>query len=195
MLQISGFWVGMARLGLGNGEKGAIGLWQRNLYSSAESVNPMAFASYIGQFSDHILKKLNHTQTQTATSLPLENSPNIHLATQPKLPNMAFSFKTHNFPPAPLMQLTQDQILQLAPDAASAKAGTQLATTAKWTQRNAHPAALWGDCQGSGSKPYLTMVDLGNMAFKCSCPSRKFPCKHGLGLLLLYAAQANSFTQ
>jgi uncharacterized Zn finger protein len=28
-------------------------------------------------------------------------------------------------------------------------------------------------------------VDLSSLAFKCSCPSRKFPCKHGLALLLL----------
>jgi uncharacterized Zn finger protein len=31
--------------------------------------------------------------------------------------------------------------------------------------------------------PYQTQIDLTNTAFKCSCPSRKFPCKHGLGLL------------
>ena len=77
------------------------------------------------------------------------------------------------------MQLTRDQILQLAPDDASGKAGLQLATTSKWVARHAHALALWGDCQGSGSSPYKTMVDLANMAFKCSCPSRKFPCKHG----------------
>jgi hypothetical protein len=93
------------------------------------------------------------------------------------------------------MQLTRDQIVQLAPDDASAKAGQQLATTSKWLVRCANPLALWGDCQGSGSSPYKTMVDLANMAFKCSCPSRKFPCKHGLGLLLLYATNASAFTQ
>jgi hypothetical protein len=29
-------------------------------------------------------------------------------------------------------------------------------------------------------------VDLGEMVSRCSCPSRKFPCKHGLALLLMY---------
>jgi hypothetical protein len=53
---------------------------------------------------------------------------------------------------------------------------------------------MWGECQGSGSKPYQTQIDLTNIAFKCSCPSRKFPCKHGLGLLLLYARQQDTFT-
>jgi hypothetical protein len=54
-------------------------------------------------------------------------------------------------------------------------------------------AALWGLCQGSGKEPYRTQIDLAGPAFKCSCPSRKFPCKHGLGLYLLYAKQAAAF--
>lgn len=93
------------------------------------------------------------------------------------------------------MNFTQDQILQLAPDDASKKAGQQLANAAKWVSRHSHEKALWGDCQGSGSNPYKTMIDLQNLAFKCSCPSRKFPCKHGLGLFLLYVNQRQLFTQ
>lgn len=92
------------------------------------------------------------------------------------------------------MQLSQDQILQLAPDPASAKAGMQLANGAKWVLKAAHEKALWGDCQGSGKVPYRTAIDLTNIAFKCSCPSRKFPCKHGLALFLLYTANPGSFT-
>jgi hypothetical protein len=49
---------------------------------------------------------------------------------------------------------------------------------------------VWGLCKGSGSKPYQTVVDIADAAgpaYKCSCPSRKFPCKHALGLLLLWA--------
>ena len=53
---------------------------------------------------------------------------------------------------------------------------------------------IWGECQGSGAKPYQTRADLSaEPAFKCSCPSRKFPCKHSLGLLLLMAAEEKSF--
>lgn len=47
---------------------------------------------------------------------------------------------------------------------------------------------MWGLCRGSGAKPYRTIVDTAGVAYKCSCPSRKFPCKHALGLLLLWAA-------
>lgn len=93
------------------------------------------------------------------------------------------------------MQYTQEQILKLAPDSASANAGSKLATQSKWVARHAHKDALWGDCQGSGKKPYKTSIDLQNLAFKCSCPSRKFPCKHSIGLFLLYARSPHLFTQ
>ncbi|MBX3254127.1 MAG: SWIM zinc finger family protein [Chitinophagaceae bacterium] len=92
------------------------------------------------------------------------------------------------------MDLTEEQILSLAPDASSQKAGLGLAAPAKWVTRSYNDVAIWGECQGSGSKPYQTQIDTTNIAFKCSCPSRKFPCKHGLGLLLLYARQKNNFT-
>jgi hypothetical protein len=93
-----------------------------------------------------------------------------------------------------LVQLSEDQILSLAPDEASKKSGKDLANPAKWVSKGINAVALWGECQGSGSKPYQTQVDLTNIAFKCSCPSRKFPCKHGLGLLLLHARQKQTFT-
>ncbi len=87
---------------------------------------------------------------------------------------------------------TADRVLSLAPDAASASAGQSLANLAKWSGLGRTDRALWGLCQGSGKNPYQTRVDLSEPAFKCSCPSRKFPCKHGIALLLLlskYAAQ------
>ena len=54
-------------------------------------------------------------------------------------------------------------------------------------------AALWGECQGSGKNPYQVQIDVSEPAFKCSCPSRKFPCKHGIGLLLLAHTTAAAF--
>lgn len=91
------------------------------------------------------------------------------------------------------MTLTSDHILSLAPDAASAKAGSQLATPAKWGGLGRDERALWGECQGSGKVPYRTQIDLGEPAFKCTCPSRKFPCKHGLGLYLLLSSHPALF--
>ncbi|GJD93091.1 SWIM zinc finger family protein [Methylobacterium iners] len=47
---------------------------------------------------------------------------------------------------------------------------------------------IWGEIKGSGASPYRTVADLAGPASKCTCPSRKFPCKHGLGLMLADAA-------
>ncbi len=92
------------------------------------------------------------------------------------------------------MNFSEEQILSMAPDESSKKAGKELANTSKWVKRQLSERALWGECQGSGKLPYQTQVDLVNVAFKCSCPSRKFPCKHGLGLLLLYVRDRKSFS-
>ena len=40
--------------------------------------------------------------------------------------------------------------------------------------------------RGSGKTPYQVSIDLAGPAYRCSCPSRKFPCKHALALLLLW---------
>ncbi|WP_217235143.1 SWIM zinc finger family protein [Streptomyces sp. AC555_RSS877] len=86
-----------------------------------------------------------------------------------------------------------DQVLALAPDAASRKAGSKLGAAGPWSEAGSgDEGTVWGLCKGSGSgsKPYQTVVDIADAsgpAYKCSCPSRKFPCKHALGLLLLWA--------
>ncbi|MFF1303041.1 SWIM zinc finger family protein [Streptomyces sp. NPDC058307] len=86
---------------------------------------------------------------------------------------------------------TADQVLALAPDAASRKAGSKLGAAGPWSEAgSSDEGTVWGLCKGSGSKPYQTVIDVADAAgpaYKCSCPSRKFPCKHALGLLLLWA--------
>lgn len=81
-----------------------------------------------------------------------------------------------------------EQVLALAPDVASVAAARGLARASAWGSVGAGEGALWGECQGSGRVPYASAVDLSGPAFRCSCPSRKFPCKHCLALLLLWAA-------
>ncbi len=88
------------------------------------------------------------------------------------------------------MAWTVDQVLGLAPDSSAAQGGRSLASLRKWVQAAQTEGAIWGECQGSGVQPYRTVIDLGGPAFKCSCPSRKFPCKHALGLFLVYASNA-----
>jgi SWIM zinc finger len=81
----------------------------------------------------------------------------------------------------------REQVLGLAPDPASQKAAGGVARPAKWVGTGCDEQAVWGDCQGSGKSAYRAAVDLSEPAFRCSCPSRKFPCKHALGLLLLWS--------
>ncbi len=90
---------------------------------------------------------------------------------------------------------TEDRVTALAPDSSSADAGRGLATTRKWVTLGCSDRAIWGECQGSGKNPYQVRVDLSEPAFKCSCPSRKFPCKHSLGLMYLLARDASALTE
>lgn len=81
----------------------------------------------------------------------------------------------------------REQVLGLAPDTASAKAAGGIAKPAKWHGMGCDEESVWGECQGSGKSAYRACADLEERAFRCSCPSRKFPCKHALGLLLLWS--------
>ena len=83
------------------------------------------------------------------------------------------------------MNLTLEQIAGMAPDPAAAAAGKSLAAAKHWLEVGRNDVALWGKCQGSSV--YQVKVDLVQIAFNCTCPSRKIPCKHVLGVLTLAA--------
>src|SRR5262249_59375163 len=55
--------------------------------------------------------------------------------------------------------------------------------------------AIGGRGRGWGRQRYRARVDRPDPAFKCGCPSRKVPCKHGLGLLLLFARTPDAFVR
>ena len=82
---------------------------------------------------------------------------------------------------------TVAQVLALAPDAGSAKSARGLANPRTWSDLGSNESLVWGKCQGSARAPYQVTVDLTEPAFRCTCPSRKLPCKHGIALLLLWA--------
>lgn len=81
------------------------------------------------------------------------------------------------------MDLTVQQVLAMAPDAAAAKAAKTVGNARHWQSVGRSEQALWGLCQGSAL--YQVQVELATLTAKCSCPSHKLPCKHSLGLLLL----------
>jgi hypothetical protein len=87
---------------------------------------------------------------------------------------------------------TTQQVVALAPDAASVSAARRLTNLRTWSDLGCTESLLWGKCQGSGKAPYQVTVDLTEPAFKCSCPSRKFPCKHGVALLLLWVEHGDA---
>ncbi|CAA9404555.1 MAG: FIG01127675: hypothetical protein [uncultured Nocardioides sp.] len=79
------------------------------------------------------------------------------------------------------------QVSDAAPDASSLTAARRLATPGPWRETGCNEVLVWGQCQGSGKTPYQVSVDVVAPAYRCSCPSRKFPCKHALALLMLWA--------
>jgi len=89
------------------------------------------------------------------------------------------------------MVLNESQIKNLAPDAAGFAAGKRLSQDGSFTKLYAagDGSLLFGECQGSGANPYKVSADFSSGApvFRCTCPSRKFPCKHAIGLLLCRA--------
>ncbi len=93
------------------------------------------------------------------------------------------------------MSFSLKKVEELAPDQASLNAASKLIKPAKWPLlgREIRRSLLWGECQGSGSNPYRLSVDLSDLGYRCSCPSRKFPCKHVLALLWQYAESQDRF--
>lgn len=91
------------------------------------------------------------------------------------------------------MQFSKDNILSLAPDRATFERGESLATERKWRNLEGNDKAIWGECKSSGVSYYKTQIELKGSSFKCNCPSRKIPCKHSLGLFLLYINNSGAF--
>lgn len=94
------------------------------------------------------------------------------------------------------MTLDLQTIESIAPDQASLSSAKKLLSPSKWQGQGfcetTHTA--WGECQGSGSKPYYVVVDVSDIGYKCTCPSRKFPCKHALALMWRYVDDSSPFT-
>lgn len=92
---------------------------------------------------------------------------------------------------------TPEQILGFAPDETSRKNAVRLAERRQWLRQfqaevRGH-TILWGEYQGSGAAPYRCQADLSTPHFQCTCPSHKTPCKHVLGLLLLFSSEPQYF--
>lgn len=93
------------------------------------------------------------------------------------------------------MSLSLAKIEALAPDQGSLDAARKLLKPSSWPTLAEDGAGLiWGECQGSGATPYRISVTEIDAGYKCSCPSRKFPCKHSLALMWMRAEGKVPFT-
>lgn len=95
------------------------------------------------------------------------------------------------------MEVSESLVQALAPDQPSINAAKKLLNPAEWPvlSQSENVNTIWGECQGSGSKPYYTMADVADNGYKCTCPSRKFPCKHVLALFWLFSDVPGNFTK
>ena len=89
------------------------------------------------------------------------------------------------------MEITIQEIESLAPNAAAAKNGRDLVSKNKYANLKISEdgTLIWGECAGSGKNPYYCSADYAEAnkpVFRCNCPSRQFPCKHGIGLLYAF---------
>ncbi len=87
-----------------------------------------------------------------------------------------------------MKNITEQLILSLAPNPAAASNGKKIANSGGFVKlcRSADDTFFMGECKGSGKNPYITSadyIDENHPVFRCSCPSRQFPCKHSLGLM------------
>src|SRR5579859_8039152 len=90
------------------------------------------------------------------------------------------------------MSLTLAKIEELAPDQGSLAAARKLLKPQAWPLLAGEGDLFWGECQGSGSQPYRVVFCETDLGYKCTCPSRKFPCKHTLALMWM-RVQGQSF--
>jgi hypothetical protein len=95
--------------------------------------------------------------------------------------------------------LSEQMVAELAPNPKALLDGRGVVKKGalKKLARSADGTLVFGLCQGSGSTPYQVSMDLGTggdrPTVRCSCPSRQFPCKHGLALMLAFVATGASF--
>ncbi|GGD79162.1 SWIM zinc finger family protein [Paenibacillus nasutitermitis] len=88
-----------------------------------------------------------------------------------------------------MLTITNEWITMLAPNAAAIANAKKISQKGGFVKlyKSEDNSFMMGECSGSGKSNYNTTVDSINPeqpVFGCSCPSRQFPCKHGLALLV-----------
>ncbi|MDR6878269.1 SWIM zinc finger family protein [Bacillus sp. 3255] len=89
--------------------------------------------------------------------------------------------------------LTEAYVDSLALNSSAIKNGKDLVKKNSFPLlcRSEDGTIIFGECKGSGKEPYKCSVDAlkeGSPVFRCTCPSRQFPCKHNLGLMYAFTS-------
>lgn len=89
--------------------------------------------------------------------------------------------------------ISEELIRSLAPNAAAVSNGKKISSSGdfKALSKTEDETLIFGECMGSGKNPYHTSADFSGdtPVFRCSCPSRQFPCKHSLALMYEWLAK------
>ena len=88
--------------------------------------------------------------------------------------------------------ITDELVRSLAPNTSAVSNGQKISRSGGFISlcRSEDKTLIFGECKGSGSKPYSTSADFSgdSPVFRCSCPSRQFPCKHSLAIMFEWLA-------
>ncbi len=93
-----------------------------------------------------------------------------------------------------MQEITEEKIASMAPNQTAAANGKKISRNGGFVKLECSQDGTFymGECKGSGKSNYITSVDFiepDAPVCRCSCPSRQFPCKHGLALLYEIAAK------
>ncbi|TWT92347.1 hypothetical protein Pla52n_62210 [Stieleria varia] len=89
------------------------------------------------------------------------------------------------------LQLDEDFVDSQAPNANATSNGRGLVVKGKFVvlHQSDDETLLFGECSGSGKSNYVCSCDFirpNQPTYRCTCPSRQFPCKHCLGLMYAF---------
>ncbi len=92
-----------------------------------------------------------------------------------------------------MQEITEQQIIAMAPNQSAVSNARKISQKGGFVrlERSEDDTFYMGECSGSGKSNYITSVDFidaGAPVCRCTCPSRQFPCKHGLALLFEISA-------
>lgn len=88
-----------------------------------------------------------------------------------------------------MREIPEQQIAAMAPNVNAVNNARKIVKSGGFTEhaRSEDDTFYMGSCKGSGSSAYRVTLDFADNdapVCRCSCPSRQFPCKHGLALMM-----------